>query len=111
MQALLLNGSPRGAASNTLRLSRAFLQGTGWPFETFSLTENRIEPCRGCMACWRSGAPCTIADDFSAFVGQFRRADAGGRALLVPDAAGPGAAAQEARRHLLMRLYGGRAHV
>lgn len=51
MQALLLNGSPRGAASNTLRLSRAFLQGTGWPFETFSLTENRIEPCRGCMAC------------------------------------------------------------
>ena len=27
MQALLLNGSPRGAASNTLRLSRAFLQG------------------------------------------------------------------------------------
>ena len=27
------------------------------------------------MACWRSGAPCTIADDFSAFVGQFRRAD------------------------------------
>ena len=28
MQALLLNGSPRGAASNTLRLSRAFLQGT-----------------------------------------------------------------------------------
>ena len=75
MQALLLNGSPRGAASNTLRLSRAFLQGTGWPFETFSLTENRIEPCRGCMACWRSGAPCTIADDFSAFVGQFRRAD------------------------------------
>ena len=26
MQALLLNGSPRGAASNTLRLSRAFLQ-------------------------------------------------------------------------------------
>ena len=135
MQALLLNGSPRGAASNTLRLSRAFLQGTGWPFETFSLTENRIEPCRGCMACWRSGAPCTIADDFSAFVGQFRRADvliasfplyyfglpaqlkaiprpdAGGRALFVPDAAGPGAAAQEARRHLLMRLYGGRAHV
>ena len=75
MQALLLNGSPRGAASNTLRLSRAFLQGTGWPFETFSLTENRIEPCQGCMACWRSGAPCTIADDFSAFVGQFRRAD------------------------------------
>ena len=75
MQALLLNGSPRGAASNTLRLSRAFLQGTGWLFETFSLTENRIEPCRGCMACWRSGAPCTIADDFSAFVGQFRRAD------------------------------------
>lgn len=57
MQALLLNGSPRGAASNTLRLSRAFLQGTGWLFETFSLTENRIEPCRGCMACWRSGAP------------------------------------------------------
>ena len=50
MQALLLNGSPRGAASNTLRLSRAFLQGTGWLFETFSLTENRIEPCRGCMA-------------------------------------------------------------
>lgn len=132
--------------SNTLRLSRAFLQGTGWPFETFSLTENRIEPCRGCMACWRSGAPCTIAYDFSAFVGQFRRADvliasfplyyfglpaqlkalldrtislmepyhgpdAGGRALLVPDAAGPGAAAQEARCHLLMRLYGGRAHV
>ena len=45
MQALLLNGSPRGAASNTLRLSRAFLQGTGWLFETFSLTENRIEPC------------------------------------------------------------------
>ena len=75
MQALLLNGSPRGAASNTLRLSRAFLQGTGWPFETFSLTEKRIEPCRGCMACWRSGAPCTIADDFSAFVEQFRRAD------------------------------------
>ena len=78
MQALLLNGSPRGAASNTLRLSRAFLQGTGWPFETFSLTDKRIEPCRGCMACWRSGAPCTIADDFSAFcrtVPPGRRAD------------------------------------
>lgn len=60
MQALLLNGSPRGAASNTLRLSRAFLQGTGWLFETFSLTENRIEPCRGCMPAGAAAPPARL---------------------------------------------------
>lgn len=65
MKVLVINGSPRGEKSNSLRLAEAFLKGLG-ETETryFHVAQKQIAACRGCFACWsKTPGKCVIADD------------------------------------------------
>lgn len=64
MKILLINGSPKGERSNTLKLSNAFIDGIRENYDesTYSspLIVERIDvktlnimPCLGCFACWK----------------------------------------------------------
>ena len=62
---LLLNGSPKGERSNTLRVAEAFLSGfpASASVERIHLYGRGIKPCRGCFSCWGSSAgQCVIKD-------------------------------------------------
>lgn len=68
MKILLINGSPRGEKSNTLNISRAFVNGfsdhAGCECEEISLNRLNINPCRGCFSCWgKTAGSCVIKDD------------------------------------------------
>ena len=56
MKILILNGSPKGEAGNTIKLTRAFVEGlqskTEAEIETVGIYKLDISPCRGCFACW-----------------------------------------------------------
>ena len=65
MNVFLINGSPKGEKSNTLRLSRAFLEGLA-PEEIREcrVSQLDIKPCRGCFACWnKTPGKCVHTDD------------------------------------------------
>lgn len=48
MRTLLINASPRGSRSNSLKLAEAFVRGLGEvELERVDLCDLRIEPCRG----------------------------------------------------------------
>ena len=80
MKILLINGSPKGGASNTRRLSGAFLDGIG----RASATEVReicpakmnIRPCIGCFACWnKTPGQCCQQDDMASVLESMLWAD------------------------------------
>lgn len=69
---LAINGSPRGEASNSWKLAKAFIEGMSshspenFQLEAIDINRLDIRPCRGCFACWR-GTPgkCVIKDDMA----------------------------------------------
>lgn len=68
MNVLLINGSPKGERSNTLKLSRAFIDGIGCKAdvtaEEIRVSAADIRPCLGCFACWnKTPGSCVIRDD------------------------------------------------
>lgn len=65
MKILLINASPRGEKSNTLNISRAFINGFDTAEkEEVALKEMNIRPCMGCFSCWgRTAGQCVIRDD------------------------------------------------
>lgn len=70
MHILVINGSPKGARSNTYRLTTAFLSGmqSAGPADIREHTVSRmdIKPCLGCFACWnKTPGKCCISDDMS----------------------------------------------
>ena len=64
MKALILNASPRRGGLVTAMTSRiaSALTDHGWETVTIDVSDCRIAPCRGCMAC-RSTGRCTLPDD------------------------------------------------
>ena len=81
MNILLINGSPKGRASNSLRLAEAFLEGyisvvPEAKIEQIDLKGKRVEPCRGCFCCWcKTPGRCIIDDDMPALLEKRIRAD------------------------------------
>ena len=69
MKILVLNGSPKGEKSDTLHITRAFLDGmraaAAVEAELIHVTEKRIGYCRGCFACKRNGGACVLRDDMA----------------------------------------------
>ena len=68
MKILIINGSPRGEKSNTMLMTKAFVEGitsaTEAEVETVTLKSMRIEPCLGCFNCWsKTPGRCVIKDD------------------------------------------------
>lgn len=69
MKVLVLNGSPKRDASDTMHITRAFLQGMAKAVpleaEILSVADLHIHPCSGCFACWHNGGACVHRDDMS----------------------------------------------
>jgi multimeric flavodoxin WrbA len=66
MKVVVINGSPRGAKSETLRLAKGVCQGAGErgaKVELIDACKLRIEYCKACDACHRTGR-CVHRDDF-----------------------------------------------
>ena len=73
MKILVINGSPKGKRSNSLRLTEAFLKGLSDACEgkgeaaevcQLNVASLNIGACKGCFGCWK-GTPgkCCIHDD------------------------------------------------
>lgn len=67
MRVLLINGSPKGTNSNTIRLAEAFLDGflsASCEVTRLQLNQLDIRPCLGCFSCWsKTPGTCCIHDD------------------------------------------------
>ena len=81
MKVLVVNGSPKGAGSNTMKLTEAVLTGikeTASDVETENLwiRDMDIKPCMGCMSCWgKTAGKCVIDDDMQDVYKSFVAAD------------------------------------
>lgn len=64
MNVLVINGSPRKEDSNTMRLTRAFLDGAGWEdVQRIDVAKANVHSCLGCFACWsKTPGKCVIND-------------------------------------------------
>ena len=72
MKILVLNGSPKREQSDTMRITRAFLEGMqaaeAQEIQIIHVIEKHIEPCTGCFACMRNGGTCIHDDDMRAIL-------------------------------------------
>lgn len=67
MKILVFNGSPKCDKSDTMHITRAFLEGMQDAAEqdihVIDVIDRHIEYCRGCFACTRNGGECIHDDD------------------------------------------------
>ena len=77
MKVLVINGSPRNERSNTLVLTRAFLEGAGWTdAEIIDVSKLDIKNCIGCFGCWhKTPGECVISDDMRDILPKLVEAD------------------------------------
>lgn len=77
MNVLVLNGSPKGERSNTMRLTRAFLDGARWgDAQIIDVAKADVKPCLGCFACWnKTPGKCAINDEMSGILVKMLAAD------------------------------------
>lgn len=81
MNILVINGSPKGARSNTYRLTSAFLDGMRQKIQNIqakelSISHMNIKPCLGCFSCWNpTPGQCCIQDDMQQVIQDLLWAD------------------------------------
>lgn len=85
MKILLINGSPKGRKSNSLKLAKSFVAGYAEEIskdgntvdtEELHLSKKDIAPCKGCFACWKATpGMCCIHDDMAEIIKQLLEAD------------------------------------
>ena len=81
MNILVINGSPKGADSNTCRLTYAFLNGMKQGIQDIqtkelSISRMNIKPCLGCFSCWKcTPGQCCIQDDMQQVIQDLLWAD------------------------------------
>ena len=67
MKILVLNGSPKRDKSDTMHITRAFLEEMNdsepQAVHTIHVIDKHIEPCTGCFSCMRNGGACVHDDD------------------------------------------------
>ena len=67
MRILVLNGSPKRERSDTMHMTRTFLEGMNetapQEVHTIHVIDSDIEYCAGCFACMRNGGTCVHNDD------------------------------------------------
>lgn len=67
MKIMVFNGSPKGERSDTMHITRAFLEGMqdagSQQVHTVSVIDRHIEFCTGCFSCMRNGGTCIHSDD------------------------------------------------
>jgi len=80
MKILVINGSPKGNASNTLKLTKSFLEGMNsvqqHEVEFIDLLRSNINPCTGCYGCWtKTPGSCVLKDDMQDYIPKVIAAD------------------------------------
>lgn len=87
MKILVINGSPKGNASNSYKLTKAFLEGMKLGIQSTAgeseaeveeLPVNRLnlKPCLGCFSCWsKTPGKCCIQDDMQEVIEKLLWAD------------------------------------
>jgi multimeric flavodoxin WrbA len=80
MNILVINGSPKGQKSNTLKLTNTFLEGLNqsgmYVTEIVDIGRKQIEPCKGCFSCWeKTPGKCIINDDTEPVLEKYIHAD------------------------------------
>lgn len=78
MNILVINGSPKAERSNTLNVTKAFLEGFSSEdqIELVHLARLNIKPCAGCYSCWKkTGGRCVINDDMQGLYEKLSKAD------------------------------------
>ena len=72
MKILVLNGSPKKDKSDTMHITRAFLDGMNeavpQEVHTIHVIDKHIEYCAGCFSCMRNGGTCIHDDDTPALI-------------------------------------------
>ena len=79
MRILVLNGSPKREQSDTMHITRAFLDGMREAGEqeirTIHVIDEHIEYCTGCFACMRNGGTCIHDDDMRRILAEILDSD------------------------------------
>ena len=76
MNVLVINGSPKTENSNSMKLTRSFLNGAGYDAEIMHVYQLEIKPCLGCYACWKkTPGQCVIKDDMAKILDKIIAAD------------------------------------
>ena len=79
MKILVLNGSPKREKSDTLHITRAFLDGmqdaASQEIHIINVIDRHIEYCTGCFACKRNGGTCIHDDDMRAILNEILESD------------------------------------
>lgn len=79
MKILVFNGSPKKEESDTLHITRAFLEGMTaeehHDIQTIHVIDRHIEFCSGCLACMRNGGICRHKDDMHVILEQILASD------------------------------------
>lgn len=79
MKILVFNGSPKKEKSDTMHITRAFLDGMNDYNEqdiTFiDVIDKHIEYCKGCFTCKKNGGDCVIKDDMRDILEQILSSD------------------------------------
>ena len=79
MKILVLNGSPKKEKSDTLHITRAFLEGmteaAPQDIHVLHAVDLHVEYCTGCFACMRNGGTCVHDDDMKDILGEILESD------------------------------------
>ena len=79
MKILVLNGSPKQNRSDTMHITRAFLEGmqetATQDIHVIDVIDRHIEYCTGCFACKRNGGTCIHNDDMKAILNEILESD------------------------------------
>ena len=79
MKIVVFNGSPKKDKSDTLHITRAFLEGMEQmepqEIRTIHVIDQHIEFCSGCLACMRNGGVCHHKDDMRVILEQILASD------------------------------------
>jgi multimeric flavodoxin WrbA len=79
MKILVLNGSPKREHSDTMHITRAFLEGMNeaepQEVHTIHVIGKHIEHCTGCFVCMHNGGTCIHDDDMRAILNEILAID------------------------------------
>ena len=76
MRVLVINGSPRGKRSVTMKLTEQFLAGMEEEAIILSAPDLSVAPCKACYACWfQTSGVCVQKDDMGLVLEEMRKAD------------------------------------
>lgn len=79
MKIMILNGSPKRSASDTMHMTHAFVEGMNEIAEntvhTIHVIDKSIEYCTGCFSCMRNGGQCIHNDDMRELLEEILKSD------------------------------------